>query len=173
MLKKPIKERISEREPLFIRVINKELSGSDLLNVFSRSEDLYTAQSAIRALANPPKIEEFRVELEEAVRDIITTGIGDEFKAFVNHYMEPSLIEDVERQDSQFGENFSRTARILDEKQLWVQGMICYNLCLYIKAFGLQDLKICKTCGKVFSNKGKWAVYCSDPCKAAAKKNKI
>jgi hypothetical protein len=173
-MSKPLKESaFPMREPLFMRFLNRELSGVDLLDIFSRSDDLYTAQSALRTIDNPPQLDEFRGELSEAVRDIITEGIDAEFKAFVNHYMEPSLTEDVERQDSKFGENLSRTARVLDEKEPWVQGMLCYNLCLYIKAFGLQELKICKVCGKFFANKGRWAVYCSDPCKAAAKQKKL
>jgi hypothetical protein len=162
----PTKEtRAPIREPLFIRFLNKELSAVDMLHIFARSPDPYTAQTASKAMDDPPNLEEFHQELLDAVRDLTKTGLGEEFKAFVNNYMGQSLIEDVESKDSKFGENVSRRARIVDEESPWVQGLICYNLCLYIKAFGLEDLKICRICHKLFAHKGKYAIYCSDACK--------
>jgi hypothetical protein len=161
------------REPLFIRFLNRELAASDLLEIFSRSHDPYTVQTAIKLIDDPPNLDEFRDEFLDATRDLIKTGLGDEFKAFVNNYMEPSLVEDVESKDSQFGENISRMARIKDEDAPWIQGLVCYNLCLYIRAFGLQDLKICRVCGKFFVHKGQYALYCSDVCKKAPKQPQI
>ena len=79
--------------------------------------------------------------------------------------MEESLEEELEVSDSRFGENRTQIARIKDEQGPWVQGILCYNLCLYIKAFGLESLKSCRVCQKLFAHKGKWAVYCSDQCK--------
>jgi hypothetical protein len=158
-----------KREPLFIRFINKEVGTSDLLHSFSKSSDPVTLDAVQQALQSPPDLESFRVELTDAVRDIITTGLGEEFKAFVNNYMADSLEEDVQSTDSQLGENISRSARVKDSSAPWIQGFLCYNLCLYVKAFGLDELKACKTCGKFFSHKGKFAVYCSDPCKARGK----
>jgi hypothetical protein len=153
------------REPLFIRFLNKDLSAVDMLSIFSRSFDPYTAQAAAKAMDDPPDLEEFHHELLDAVRDLIRTGLGEEFKAFVNNYMAASLVEDVETKDSKFGENVYRRARISNEEAPWVQGLVCYNLCLYIKAFGLEDLKICRVCNKIFAHKGKYAIYCSDACK--------
>jgi len=157
------------REPLFLKFINKEIGAEDLLHAFSRSSDSVTREAAEQALKNPPDLEDFRKELIEAVSDIIKEGPGEEFKAFVNNYMESSLIEDVERRDFSLGENVSRSARIKDSDSPWVQGFLCYNVCLYIKAFGLEDLKRCKVCSKFFNHKGKYAVYCGDPCKTKQK----
>jgi hypothetical protein len=95
----------------------------------------------------------------------VREGVGEEFKAFVNHYMEQSLEEDLTIEKGVHGENRSQVARIKDTEAPWVQAFICYNLCLYIKAFGMDDLKECKVCGKLFCHKGKWASYCSDSCK--------
>ena len=158
------------KEPLFLRFINRELGVVDLLRSFSKSEDTITSAAAGRAMDNPPDIEEFRKELEDAVSDVVTTGLGEEFKAFVNHYMQESLIEDVEVVDSTQGENINRSARIKDEHSPWIQGFVCYNLCLYLKAYGTEMLKKCKICGKLFAHKGKYAIYCSDGCKAKGQK---
>jgi hypothetical protein len=160
-------------EPLFLKFINKEIVGSDLLSVFSRSADPFTADVATKAMAEPPDLDPFLKELSDAVRDVSSKGLSEEFKSFVNHYMEESLVEDVDRAHNQFGENLSRVARVKDAQAPWVQGMLCYNFCLYIRAFGLQNLKCCRVCGKFFINKGKWAVYCSDSCKAKSATLKV
>lgn len=167
---KGIKEREIGNSPLFIRFLNKEIGVSDLLNIYSRSSDPFTSETANKLMEDPPDLEKFRIELTDAVRDIISHGPGEEFKAFVNHYMEPALIEDINRHSSQFGENTSRTVRIKDADSNWIQALLCYNTILYIKAFGLESLKICKVCSKFFSHKGKYAVYCSDSCKTIKQK---
>jgi hypothetical protein len=140
--------------------------------IFAKSPDSYTAQTAMKAQENPPNLDTFKKELREAVTDIISEGLAEEFAAFANNYMEPSLVEDVESSDNKQGQNISREARIRDENSPWVEGLICYNLCLYIKAFGLESLKKCRICSKFFNHKGKYAVYCSDACKASSKKIK-
>jgi hypothetical protein len=155
-----------KKTALFLRFINKEVSVPDLLQAYSLSEDVPTREAAGKALLDPPNIDGFRKELTDAVTDLINGGIGEEFKAFVNHYMQSSLEEDVSINPSQTGEDISRSARVKDAQAPWVQGMLCYNLCLYIKAYGLEELKVCKICHKFFDHKGKWAVYCSDKCKA-------
>jgi hypothetical protein len=151
--------------PMWLRFINRETGVTELLNSFVKSMDTQTAGAAQRALENPPDLEEFRQELEAAARDLVRDGVGEEFKAFVNHYMD-SLEEDLQVQNTPRGENRSQTARVKDENGSWIQGFICYNLTLYIKAFGLGDVKECKICGKVFSHKGEYAVYCSEKCKS-------
>lgn len=136
-----------------------------MLLSFSHSPDPVTSQAAADALESPPDLTEFKTEITEAVIDLVKDGPGEEFAAFVNHYMKDSLEEDATSKKTDQGENISRTARVKDPEASWVQGFVCYNLCLYIKAFGLQSLKQCKVCKKLFDHKGKYAVYCSDGCK--------
>ena len=157
------------KNPLFLRFINRKVGIVDLLQTFAQSRDPMTAEAAKKALENPPDLDKFRNELEEAVRDLAKEGLGEEFKAFVNHYMEPSIVQTFDSEKTPFGENRYHSAFIKDINSTWVQGFICYNLCLYIKAFGLEELKICKTCGNIFCHKGKWAVYCEDICKSKKK----
>lgn len=152
------------KNPLFLQFINREKSVSELLRSFSKSTDKRTTEAVLQAMNSPPDLEEFHEEITDAVTDLVRDGLGEEFKDFVNHYMEP-LEEDVEVQNTPHGENRSQVARVKDEKGPWIQGFICYNLCLYTKAFGLENLKKCRVCGKLFAHKGKWAVYCSDQCK--------
>jgi len=151
--------------PMWLRFMNKETDTLELLHSISKSSDSKTASASDKVLMAPPDLEPFRKELEGAVVDMVTEGIGDEFRAFVNHYMD-SLEEDLQIQGTPRGENRSQTARVKDEEGPWIQGFICYNLCLYVKAFGLDDVKRCKVCGKIFAHKGQYAAYCSDTCKA-------
>lgn len=157
------------KEPLFLRFVNKELKTSDLLTIFSRSDDPSTKEAAETSLLSPPDLGEFREELSDAVDDIILKGAGEDFRIFANHHMS-TLVEDVESRPGSFGENVTRSARVGDKHGPWIQGFLCYNLCLYLRVYGTECLKKCRICGKVFANKGKFAVYCSDPCKAKGKK---
>lgn len=161
------KERVvGNKNPLFLRFLNGESGVMDLLVSFQESDHSETAKAAEEAIANPPDLSEFKQELNEAVRDLIKEGPGDEFKAFVNHYMESSLTEELEISKNDMGPGRLQRAYVKDPNSTWIQGFICYNLCLYIKAFGLMNLKSCKVCGKIFGNKGQYALYCSDECKA-------
>lgn len=155
------------KNPLFLRFINKEISVIELLGLYSKSRDSLTSETAVKAIENPPDLDSFREELTDAVNDLIKEGLGEEFKSFVNNYTEPSLIEDVETNEGVRGDNIIRQAFIKDPKAPWVQGFLCYNTILYIKAFGLEELKKCRVCGRIFANKGKYAVYCSDVCKSS------
>ena len=150
---------------MFLRFINRKSSVTDLLVSFSRTENQETLNAVNKVMGSPPDLESFRKELEDAVRDIVRDGPGPEFKAFVDHYMEPSLVEKKVLHRTPRGDNRSQVAYVKDENAPWIQGFICYNLCLYIKAFGLDSLKVCKVCDTVFSHKGKYAAYCSDACK--------
>jgi len=161
---------VGDKEPLFLRFINRKIGTIDILQSFSKSPDSYTASVATKALESPPDLEAFRKEMEEAVRDIIKTGPEEEFRAFVNHYMEFSLTEQKENNMTPFGESRKQLAVIKDENETWLEGLICYNLVLYIKAFGLECLKACKTCQGLFSHKGRFAVYCKDACNPRKKK---
>jgi hypothetical protein len=149
---------------LFIRFCQGE-SVSTVISSFVKSPDQKIASIATKTLENPPDLEEFRTELKEAVTDLIKDGVGEDFKSFVDHYMLDSIEQTSFSKETPLGEDRSTTATIKDENSTWIQGFICFNLCLYIKAFGLENLKKCRICDKIFDHKGKYAVYCSDVCK--------
>ena len=158
------------KNPLFLKFINREVCVTELLGLYAKSSDPFTSETAKKAAVDPPNLDEFRDELYNATSDLITTGLGEEFKSFVNHYMEPSLTEEVETTEGTHGENITRMAYVKDASAPWIQGLLCYNLVLYIKAFGLEELKRCRVCGKLFAHKGQYAVYCSDLCKSSKNK---
>ena len=164
---------MTHKDPLFLKFLNREVSVEMMLQTFSKSADPVTAEAALALMEKPPDLEEFWKEFTDAVNDIVGKGVGEEFKAFSDNYMEPSLEEIVQISDGQLGQNLSREAVVKNPEAPWLQAYICYNLCLYIKAFGLDSLKRCKVCAKFFCHKGKYAVYCSDPCKSEAKQKKI
>jgi len=158
---------------LFIRFCNGE-SAVPVITAVSKSSDKKTSEIALRALDNsPPDLEKFRGELKDAVSDLIKDGVNEEFKSFVDHYMTDSIEQETRSKETPLGEDKSTMATIKNENSTWIEGFICFNLCLYIKAFGLENLKKCRICNKFFDHKGKYAVYCSDTCKKQKKKEKV
>ena len=153
------------KEPLFVRFLNADTGVMEMLDSFSNSKDEYTLQAVGKAKENSPELSSFKEELKGAVATIIKEGIDDAFKAFVDHYMKETLEEDVISRKGPLGDNVQRIARVIDSEGPWIEGLICYNLSLYIRTFGLDNLKCCKVCSKFFSHKGQYAVYCSDSCK--------
>jgi len=158
------------KEPLFVRYLNGEIGILEMMDSFSRmTEDTYTLKAIENARTAFPDMSGFKEELKGAVLDIMNKGLDEAFKFFVNHYMESSLAEDIKTAKSSLGDNITRTARVKDENETWIQGLICYNMSLYIRAFGLDNLKMCRICQRFFSNKGPYAIYCSDSCKKIGK----
>ena len=111
-----------DKNPLFLKFINRGIGIIDLLTIYAGSEDPLTSETAKKALENPPDLEDFRKEMEEAVRDIIKDGPNEEFKAFVNHYMEPSIYQFSDTTKGPFGENRKHTAFVKDAEGPWIQG---------------------------------------------------
>ena len=110
-------------------------------------------------------VEDFRGDFKRCVEDFIDNGPIKPVVAYLDSYMSIAL-EEVELHvgKGSFGTT-SRYALIKDASAPWLEAVICYNFCLYIKAFGREDLKCCKACKRLFANKGKYAKYCSDSCK--------
>lgn len=159
-----------DKNPLFLRFVNRKIGVFEILQSYSNSPDPLTSEAARAALNDPPDLESFRKELEDAVRDLAQEGLNEAFKAFVNHYMESSITQTIDNEKTPFGENRYHAAFVKDPGSTWIEGLICYNLSLYIKAFGLENLKTCKTCGILFCHKGRWAAYCEDVCNPKKRK---
>ena len=66
--------------PLFLKFLNNEATTEDLLTTYARSNDSYTAQVAMKAMENPPDLKGFKKEFNEAVTDIISEGLAEEFQ---------------------------------------------------------------------------------------------
>jgi len=152
------------REPLFIRFANGVSSGSDIINSLLESSNKETVEIAQKKLEDIPDLRIFREDFKKALLDLIDNGISQYLINYVNSYTKPSLIEYVnEGGNSRVSED--RKVAIKAEDAPWVEAVVCYNLCLYIRMFGIKEIKKCPVCFKFFSNKGKYAKYCSDGCK--------
>lgn len=157
------------KEPLFIRFVNGvDDVGSIIDSVYNSSNDEKTKEIAGRKKQDIPNLDVFKRDFKKAIEDLIDSGINQHFINYVNSYMKPSLIEEVEDSSvHRTGER--RTVRIKEEETPWIEAIVCYNLCIYIRTFGIKEIKLCPVCHKFFSNKGKYAKYCSEGCKMQGK----
>lgn len=151
-------------EPLFLRFANGDITAADIAaTVTGSSEDPSTIQIAKEALKSLPDLSLFRRDFSRMMDDLIDNGINQKVINYINSYMKPSLEEYVEGSDRRTGEK--RWVSIKAEDTPWMEAIVCYNLCLYIRGFGISSLKHCPVCHRFFAHKGKYGKYCSDPCK--------
>lgn len=155
------------REPLFIRFSNGIVDAEGIIISFLDSarhgESKEIAQKAMEKL---PDLSVFKEDFRNALSDVIENGINNQVINYLNSYMKPSLLEIVDGSSaSRSGER--RQIILKAEDTPWVEAIVCYNFCLYLRAYGVRELKLCPVCNKFFSNKGKYAKYCSDICKKA------
>ena len=155
------------QEPLFVRFANGQVEHPDILESFlSSSTHEPSREIVLKAKESSADLSLFRRDFSNMVRDIIDNGVNQHFINYVNSYMKPSLEEIVESSNGgRTGEK--RFVIIKAGDTPWIEAAVCYNLCLYIRAYGTKEIKQCKVCKKYFSNKGKYAVYCSDACKGS------
>jgi hypothetical protein len=149
-------------EPLFINFLNKNVCSNDIIKtVIQTAKDERT-----RRIAHEKEEVDlllFRKDFENMILDMIDNGINQRVINFLNSYMKLSLEEYIDSGDG--GRiNESRYIGIKADDAPWLEAIICYNLCLYIKAYGFKEIKRCSVCNKFFSNKGKYAKYCSEMC---------
>jgi hypothetical protein len=155
-------------EPLFIRYANGLVEPHSIIGSFLDSNfDDKSHEIATEALEVPPDLTMFKKDFKNLLIDIIDNGINKQAINYINNYMKPSLEEIVEGGDNRAGEK--RQIIIKSKDTPWVEAIVCYNLTLYIKMFGISEIKLCPVCSKFFSHKGKYAKYCSDVCKGDKK----
>lgn len=153
-------------DPLFIRFANEPLNIPGLLNsLLKQIEDEGSRKIIEAAKDNIPDLKVFRTDYKNMLTDLIENGINQDIKNYVNSYMKPSLEEFVDDSPgSRSGEHRMIVIKAADTP--WIEAIICYNLCLYLKVYGLSELKKCPVCSKFFCHKGKYGKYCSDSCKS-------
>jgi hypothetical protein len=153
------------KEPMFVRYANRQINAESVVKAYIQASNhqasLNIAQEMLEEL---PDLSIFRNDFSKALEDLIENGINRDFVEYVNCYMKPSLSE-VLSGDGRNTTGEKRWVMIKDKDAPWIEALVCYNLTLYIKAFGHNELKKCPVCNKFFTNKGKYAKYCSDSCK--------
>ena len=156
-------------EPLFIKFLNGQVNHIQVIDmVLNSSEDDRSRSIAESKKESDVDLSIFREDFKKAVIDLIDNGINQRVINYVDSYMKPSLEEFMDTNPgSRSGEK--RHVSIKAEDAPWIEALICYNLCIFIKVYGFQDIKQCATCGKFFSHKGKYAKYCSEVCKGTGR----
>jgi len=147
-------------EPLFVRFANGEVAVNDVLRALESSRDERTREIVAQKINNPPDLAVFRRDFKNMLSDLVENGVSRRVINYVDSYMKPSLEEFVEGAGSRAGE--SRWVVIKAEDTPWPEALLCYNMCLYLKVYGIHEFKQCATCGKFFTNKGKYAKYCME-----------
>jgi hypothetical protein len=154
-------------EPLFVRFANGTVSSLDILgSLIATTNHEPSKNIAEKAKELVVDLSVFRKDFCSMIQDLIDNGISQQLINYVDSYMKPSLEEIVDSSNGgRTGER--RYVIIKAEDAPWIEALVCYNLCLFIKAYGVKEIKQCYTCKKYFTNKGKYAVYCSDSCKGS------
>jgi hypothetical protein len=151
-------------EPLFIRYANGLVDPTYIIQSFLESNtEEKSKEIASEALKSPPDLRLFQRDFKNLLIDIIDNGINKQAINYINNYMKPSLEEFVEGGTSRAGEKRHIILKAKDTP--WIEAIVCYNLTLYIKMFGISEIKQCPVCSRFFSHKGKYAKYCNDICK--------
>lgn len=149
-------------EPLFVRFANGEASTEDVLNALSSSQDKKTADIVTEALKNIPDLSVFRTDFKSMLGDLADNGVSRRVMNYVDSYMKPSLEEYVSGSGGGTKSGEARWVAIKDKDAPWPEAVLCYNMCLYLRVYGITEFKRCPTCGKFFTNKGRYAKYCME-----------
>ena len=158
-----------KQEPLFISFLNGRINAVEVINsVLNNSKDERTLEIAQNQKDKKNDLSIFRKDFRSAVEDIIDNGINQKFINYVDSYMKPSL-EEFSDPNTGSRSNESRYITIKAEDTPWIEAIICYNMCIFIRAYGISSIKKCSVCGTFFSHKGKYAKYCSESCKASGR----
>jgi len=150
---------------LFINFLNGKYSHSHIIeSVIANSKDEKSKEIAIKKRSEDVDLSYFKNDFKKVVLDLIDNGINQRVINYINSYMKPSLEEFIDTgKGSRVNED--RYVVIKAEDTPWLEAIVCYNLCIYIKQYGFNSIKQCSTCHKFFCHKGQYAKYCSDACK--------
>jgi hypothetical protein len=154
--------------PLFARVANSQSGVRDIAQALSRSADPTTADVARGVLDGSQPygydFETFRADFNRCLDDMIENGIKPQIREYLNAYL-GYLHEEISGDSFSTKGSTTSVVSISNAEGPWAEGVVAYNLCLYLKAYGVSEIKRCKKCRKVFTGRGKYAVYCGDACK--------
>lgn len=156
-------------EPLFVKFLNGQVDYTQVIDAaIAQSKNQRTTDIAKAKKEEYIDLSIFKEDFLKVVVDLIDNGVNQRVTNYLNSYMKPSLEEFVEpNQGSRVNE--SRYVGIKAADTPWIEAILCYNLCIYIKAWGLKDIKQCPNCGKIFTSKGQYAKYCSETCKGVGR----
>ena len=158
---------MSARDPLFIRFANDKLGAYGIMESFRDSTESRETQDIIDEFLKEeePSLEQFRSDFRNCLDDIIRNGVDGYVKNYLNNYMQPSLLEYRVDQATRTTGNQKQWVGIKDKESAWMEALVCYNLCMFVKGLDVRALKLCPVCSDYFSHKGRFAKFCSESCK--------
>jgi hypothetical protein len=163
---------VNRDAPLFIRVANNQADASTIAEgLISNTYDDITINLASIVKEQNPDISIFREDLRNLLLDLITQGVTPQITQYLNSYMESSLL--VHEQNESVGVSGHKLywLSIKQEGTPWLEALVCYNLSVYIKAFGINFIKECPSCHKFFLQGKMKYKYCSEVCKTRSSTN--
>lgn len=154
--------------PLFVRFANGDITQYDVARLVAAS----TQEDSVREIAvevsesTAHNIGVFQADFRALVHDICEWGVSTRVRSFLTDYMSSAIELHVENHGLGSMGRQDMWYTIIGKDKPWVEAAICFNLTIFLKNQGQPLLKTCKVCKKIFVNKGKYATYCSDSCKA-------
>lgn len=143
--------------PLFMRFANDLVGPEEIVQgLVDSTEDEKTKEIALNVNISELDLGLFKEDFRSMLDDIISGGVFHPIANYLNAYMEPSLLEHGAQK---------RWVTIRSEEAPWIEALLCYNLTLFIKAFGKEKLQRCPTCHKYFQLKKFKYKFCSEKCK--------
>ena len=170
-IKPKIKQNKLDYNPLFIRFLNWqrdkhsiEIFLTDIQASLNNETDIKIIRDRISNLTEDylSELDKFKEKFESFIKGTISSKeVSPEFLTWLgnlNKYIQETVIQD--------NNDRSHLITIRDPAGKWFESLICYNFILTFNYFGCTIIKKCPICGSYFAHKGKYAVYCSDECKA-------
>jgi len=167
--KAKIKVNKLKNNPLFIKFLNWkgdkysiEKIMFDLIDSFQdqRDKDIVTNQSLNEDYLN--NLSNFHIVFKKNIQQtIIDKNISENFVSWMDN-----AFKYVEEKVAIYAKDEVRYLSIKEEKGRWFEGIVIYNFIMTFNYFGADIIKQCPICSHFFCHKGRWAKYCSEPCKS-------
>lgn len=159
-----------DHNPLFIKILNWTGDKYTVEKILDQLYDSFPSDSDKSAVSSKKASltedylntligfqKKFRTYVDMSLR---ANNISDEFVLWLNN-----AFKYVGEKKETYLNDESRVLHIKDPDGRWLEGIFCYNFIMTVNYFGLEVIKRCP-CSLFFSNKGKYARYCSESCKA-------
>lgn len=152
--------------PLFLRVANGKAGAREIAQGLARGTlDEKTKEQALAAIEDPPEIDVFREDLRELLKDLILGGVSHPVVQYLNAYMSSSLEMIEDEESYRTSGVLKQWLRVKPGEVPWIEAVVCYNLTIFIKAYGHEKIQQCPCCEDFFAQGKMKYKYCSEGCK--------
>ena len=158
--------------PLFLRFVNGDATPLGVARSLASVTQDQVTKDIVAELVSSYKDREreldfsqFRKDLKTLLLDLMDNGPIPYLRQYLNDYMEPSLLEVVEKEGFSSSGMTKRWVMIKDKDATWIEAVVCYNLSVFIATMGYNKIRQCKGCTKFYVIGKMKYVYCSESCK--------